>query len=405
MLAIGPDRLSISATRIGDWSGLAARTVIYYVLGFTADEQSRLQWDAAGAELADGQSVLTDDSGARFAFGLQLLVETAWSAEAVDPRLAALAAVPFAHAGATLDRVKSAGAVRVCIWPDYYGITYRSPRTNQLVGIDIDLSGELAHDLGVQLRHVDSSFAALIDDVKGDRCDVAMFAVGMLPQRMEQLKFTRPYLQSDIYAITTRSNRVVKGWADIDQPGVNVAVQAGTFMEPVMAAALKQAKMVIVKPPATREQELESGRVDVFMTDYPYSRRLLDRADWAVLVSPPQPFRVLPYAYAVKPGDDAWLAAVNDFVARIKRDGRLEAAAKRNGLAEIIVRHEEAGCPIFNPHEYTLEGGGMKKVDQAQLAFKREADPLGLLNPGKMIGWGDPDYDQSHDRQFLYEND
>ena len=59
----------------GDQAGLAARTVIYYVLGFTADEQSRLQWDAAGAELADGQSVLTDDSGARFAFGLQLLID------------------------------------------------------------------------------------------------------------------------------------------------------------------------------------------------------------------------------------------------------------------------------------------------------------------------------------------
>ena len=28
-------------------AGLAARTVVYYVLGFTVDEQSRLQWDAA----------------------------------------------------------------------------------------------------------------------------------------------------------------------------------------------------------------------------------------------------------------------------------------------------------------------------------------------------------------------
>ncbi|MDT5182358.1 MAG: TetR/AcrR family transcriptional regulator, tetracycline repressor protein, partial [Mycobacterium sp.] len=54
---------------------LAARTVVYYVLGFTADEQSRLQWDAAGADLPDGQSVLSGDPSARFAFGLRLLVD------------------------------------------------------------------------------------------------------------------------------------------------------------------------------------------------------------------------------------------------------------------------------------------------------------------------------------------
>jgi hypothetical protein len=54
---------------------LAARTVVYYVLGFTADEQSRLQWDAAGADLPDGQSVLSEDLSARFAFGLRLLVD------------------------------------------------------------------------------------------------------------------------------------------------------------------------------------------------------------------------------------------------------------------------------------------------------------------------------------------
>jgi AcrR family transcriptional regulator len=54
---------------------LAARTVVYYVLGFTVDEQSRLQWDAAGAELPDEQSVLSEDPSARFEFGLRLLVD------------------------------------------------------------------------------------------------------------------------------------------------------------------------------------------------------------------------------------------------------------------------------------------------------------------------------------------
>lgn len=237
----------------------------------------------------------------------------------------------------TLERVRASGKLKVCIWPDYYGVTYRNPRTQQLGGIDIDLSAELARELGVTLEHVESSFPQLVADLNAGHCDVAMFAVGMLPSRKEQLAFTEPYLQSDIYGVTNRASRTVRQWADIDQPGVMVAVQAGTFMEPVMKDALKQAKMVVIRPPATREQELEAGRVDVFMTDYPYSRRLLDNADWARLVAPPKPFFVLPYGYAVKRGDARWLARLDEFVASIKRDGRLLAAARRHGLADIVV--------------------------------------------------------------------
>jgi hypothetical protein len=59
-------------------------------------------------------------------------------------------------------------------------------------------------------------------------------------------------------------------------------------------------------------------------------------------------------------------------------------------LDEITAIHEDMGAPIFNPHRYTLEEGGMKQTDEVQLAFKREADPKGLLNPGKMIAWEDP---------------
>ena len=59
-------------------------------------------------------------------------------------------------------------------------------------------------------------------------------------------------------------------------------------------------------------------------------------------------------------------------------------------LQEIIAEHEAMGAMIFNPHRYTLEEGGMKQTDATQLAFKRETDPQGLLNPGKMIAWEDP---------------
>ena len=67
-----------------------------------------------------------------------------------------------ASAGTVLDRIKASSSLRVCIWPDYYGITYRSPRTGQLGGIDIELSAEFAKALGVKLVYVDSSFASPI---------------------------------------------------------------------------------------------------------------------------------------------------------------------------------------------------------------------------------------------------
>jgi FAD/FMN-containing dehydrogenase len=71
-------------------------------------------------------------------------------------------------------------------------------------------------------------------------------------------------------------------------------------------------------------------------------------------------------------------------------------------LQAIIDEHEAMGAMVFNPHRYTLEEGGMKQTDATQLAFKRETDPRGLLNPGKMIAWEDPSFDFSAGKNFLF---
>jgi FAD/FMN-containing dehydrogenase len=72
-------------------------------------------------------------------------------------------------------------------------------------------------------------------------------------------------------------------------------------------------------------------------------------------------------------------------------------------LEEIIRIHEENGILVFNPHRYTLEEGGMKKTDRNQLDFKKQADPKGILNPGKMIAWDDPNFDFNSGRAWLFD--
>ncbi|MFH0934376.1 MAG: ABC transporter substrate-binding protein [Pseudomonadota bacterium] len=236
-----------------------------------------------------------------------------------------------------LDRVISSKVVRVCIWPDYFSITYRNPKTQQLTGIDIDMANELGRDLGVSVEFVDSSFARLVDDVTNDQCDIAMFAIGITPLRSKSLRFTLPHLASDIYAITSKTNRRIRSWEDIDKQGSVVAVAKGTLHEPVMKDKLRAAQLLILDTPFAREQEVQSGRADVFMTDYPYSQRFLANADWARLLSPPGTYHITPYAYAMRPGDDVWHARMERFVADIKRDGRLMASARRHKLDPIVV--------------------------------------------------------------------
>ena len=57
----------------------------------------------------------------------------------IPPSLAVAAMLFFvaASAGATprLQRVTEAKALRVCIWPEYYGVTYRNPKTRRRVNV------------------------------------------------------------------------------------------------------------------------------------------------------------------------------------------------------------------------------------------------------------------------------
>ena len=56
-------------------------------------------------------------------------------------------------------------------------------------------------------------------------------------------------------------------------------------------------------------------------------------------------------------------------------------------LQQLIDHCRELGAVIFNPHVITVEEGGLGIVDGDQVAAKQRHDPLGLLNPGKLLGW------------------
>jgi len=116
----------------------------------------------------------------------------------------------------------------------------------------------------------------------------------------------------------------------------------------------------------------------------------LDRGWTNLQVAYPQPFDPAPVLRQMERfGDDVWQH--QEFA---KMHGECATFAivltRWKGLAhqyELIRSIEADGCTIFNPHVVTIEDGGMKTIDSAQIEFKKRADPFGLMNPGKTRGW------------------
>ena len=248
----------------------------------------------------------------------------------------ALASAPL-HAeqqDSRLYQVTKAHKLHVCVWPLYYAITMRNPKTGQLDGIDADLSKEFGKDLGVEIDYVDTSFSTFTADLQSGKCEIAMFGVGATMKRAQAVAFSRPYLITSIYAIL-RPGGSVKQWSDIDKKGVTVVLNLGSYVEPFMRGYLKNATINAVSPPASTQAELMSNRADVIMSDLPTALKMKSEFG-AEYLSPPEKLAVTPYAYVVPQGDQIWLNYVNQFVDTIKLDGRLAKAAERNGLGPIV---------------------------------------------------------------------
>jgi ABC-type amino acid transport substrate-binding protein len=251
---------------------------------------------------------------------------------------AAVWAVPPAEAqqkDSRLYQITKSGVLRVCTWPLYFSISFRNPSTGQLEGIDADLMKELAKDMGVKLEVVDTAFGTFIADLQANKCDIGMFGVGATMKRAQAVEFSKPYLVTNVYAVI-KEGGPVKQWSDIDKKGVNVVTTLGSYIEPFMRGYLKNATFNAVAPPATTQAELMSNRADVVMTDFPSSLRMVKEFPGTKYLLPTEKLAVTPYAYVVAPGDQIWLNYVNLFVDTIRLDGRLAAAAEKNGLTPIV---------------------------------------------------------------------
>lgn len=213
----------------------------------------------------------------------------------------------------------------------------RNSATGEMKGVAYDLGKDLAGRLGVPFEPVlYPSVGALLDGGKSGAWDVAF--VGFSPARAKEWDFTELHLQMEFgYLVAAGSS--ISTMADVDRPGVRVAVQEKSQPDVFISRTLKNAVVVRASSLSGTVETLKSGGAEAIFSikpslfevssQLPGSRVLDGRAG------------VDPHALVMPKGRDAGLAYARQFIADAKADGRVKAAIDRAGMRGAIVAPRE----------------------------------------------------------------
>ena len=159
-------------------------------------------------------------------------------------------------------------------------------------------------------------------DMLADKFDVAMGGVSDSPEREANGTLSHPYLSDGKVALVRGSDRAkYKTLADIDQPGVRIAVNPGGTNAKFVNANVKLATVTVVDKNLSIPGLVASGAADVMITDG-VEAALAARNDPRLAVADPaQPFTKLQKEYFMHQGDAAFAAALDAFIDRALRDG------------------------------------------------------------------------------------
>jgi polar amino acid transport system substrate-binding protein len=200
-------------------------------------------------------------------------------------------------------------------------------------GVAYDLGKELARRLGVAFEPVlYPAVGVLLDGGKSGAWDVAF--VGFSPARAKEWDFTALHLEIE-FGYLVPGGSPVSTMADVDRPGIRVAVQEKSQPDAFLSRTLKNAEVVRAPSLAGTLEMLRSRRADVIFSIKPSLFEVSDQLPGSrVLDGRPG---VDPHAMVIPKGRDAGLAYARRFIADAKSEGLVKAAIERAGIRGAVV--------------------------------------------------------------------
>lgn len=205
----------------------------------------------------------------------------------------------------------TSGSLTVCTNPPYEPFEYEE--NGEIVGLDMALTAEIAADLDVELRPLNTGFDAIESGaaLNARQCDIAASAITITEAREENVDFTDAYFDAD-QGVLVAAGSAVAGEDDLD--GLTIGVQQATtgasWVEEQGLAGTQFEDLGL------QVQALRNGQVDVVVNDVTVLESYVDdELEVAFVVETGEQ-----YGFAVRTGNTALLEAANATLARITQD-------------------------------------------------------------------------------------
>ncbi len=186
-------------------------------------------------------------------------------------------------------------------------------------GFDIDLINEVAKDLSLTTDIQDTSFDTIFIDVSQGKFDIVASASTITPEREQKVDFSDPYYEAE-QALLVPEGSDIKTVEDID--GLTVSAQDGTTGEAFANDETSAGSVRGFPNGPAAIAALQNGQVEATIIDQPVAQDAIDKNQGGFELATTIPTGEL-YGLALSQETPALLAAVNESLASMKTDGRL----------------------------------------------------------------------------------
>jgi polar amino acid transport system substrate-binding protein len=241
--------------------------------------------------------------------------------------------MPDLDVNAVVQELAPSGTLRVAINFGNPVLAQKNAVTGAPGGVSVELARELGRRLGVEVQLVEFDAAGKVFDAMSRQAwDLAFLAID--PKRATAIAFTAPYVIIEgTYMVPMASP--LRSIADVDRPGVRIAVGNGSAYELYLSRTIQHA--TIVRAPTGREaieQFLREGLEAVAGVRSPLVDFARTRPALRVMEGR---FMVIEQAVGIPQGRATAAHYLAAFVEDAKASGLVAAALERSGQRDALV--------------------------------------------------------------------